>query len=225
MKNDQQPTEISAYTGHARAVFDELYGPLRDGDLTDLFILKGKKPIACPDFKQWAAWLLTHEAGRLVATTTIGRFRVVTVFTGDSRGWTKQCPRLVFETEVFEADSREPWVQEFPYRYSTWAQAARGHARAVAIAQRNHAPKPRRRKPAGALQSTQDKSAGGDRQSLRRKLTLLCREYGLSVHHHRGRTFFWRRNFTAGSIKEAIAYADGYGQGYFEGMSDETEPT
>jgi hypothetical protein len=73
-------------------------------------------------------------ANRRVAQTTIGQYRVSTVFLCLDHGFDGE-PQL-FETMVFGGE--DDWADELLWRYSTWEQAERGHQQICALVQVKH---------------------------------------------------------------------------------------
>jgi hypothetical protein len=91
----------------------------------DFFILKGKTPVPV-DLMTWARWFenVTH---RTVAKTIVSNtVNVSTVFIGLDHQFGNG-PPLIFETMVFGG----PHDGDMN-RYSTWDEAAAGHAAMVA---------------------------------------------------------------------------------------------
>ena len=89
------------------------------------WILKGRTPVPAKDSEQWGKWF--EMANRHVGDTTIEGVRVSTVFMGINYSWGGG-PPLLFETMIF---GEGPGGRTYE-RYSTWAEARRGHGRAVA---------------------------------------------------------------------------------------------
>lgn len=90
------------------------------------YILDGHEPQRT-DPVSWRQWY--ESADRVVARTEIGPDIVIsTVFVGLDLGCEPDRP-LVFETEVMEAGVAS--VDARRERYSTWAEAERGHAKIV----------------------------------------------------------------------------------------------
>jgi hypothetical protein len=96
--------------------------------------LYGKLVVPCDDFVEWAIWFET--ADRIVAKTQVGPAEVSTVFIGLDYNFLAldddTYEPLVFETMVFDAD---PLDDSLTVRYSTWDDAEKGHALAVAWAE------------------------------------------------------------------------------------------
>lgn len=95
------------------------------------YTLIGKLPVPCRDLLEWGFWLET--ADRHVARTNVGCLWVSTVFLGLDHSFGSGEP-LLFETIVFNGDEVES--QD---RCSTWDEAERHHAEAVAEAERRMA--------------------------------------------------------------------------------------
>ena len=91
-----------------------------------VYRLEGHTPVWEPDVIAWAQWMETGE--RQVALDTVGTERVSTVFLGCNYCWTDEAPPILFETMVFSA-AGEALDQR---RYSSWDEAAAGHAEVVA---------------------------------------------------------------------------------------------
>jgi hypothetical protein len=92
--------------------------------MIDKYILRGKTPVPVKGLFEWGEWMQT--ADRRVAHDDIDGVSVSTVFLGLDHGFGHGAPKL-FETMVFGLDD------DYQERYSTWAEAEAGHARAVAI--------------------------------------------------------------------------------------------
>jgi len=87
------------------------------------YILLGRTPIAVT-VEAWAKWMQIAE--RHVACDDIGKAGVSTVFLGLDHGMRNNADPLIFETLVFGG----PLDGEMR-RYSTWAEAERGHQEVV----------------------------------------------------------------------------------------------
>lgn len=87
------------------------------------YILNGHTPVPEPDLMTWAKAFEFENHD--VAQTMVGEARVSTVFLGLDHQW-GDGPPLVFETMVFGGplDGEQD-------RYSTWDEAAAGHAEMV----------------------------------------------------------------------------------------------
>ncbi len=90
------------------------------------YILDGKTPKAASGLEEWARWMETAE--RHVANEMVGAVRVSTVFLGLDHNYFGGAP-LLFETMIFGGphDGHQT-------RASTWNEAERQHAEAVAMA-------------------------------------------------------------------------------------------
>lgn len=100
------------------------------------FILVGEKAVRCAELKRWLNWLSESEDRLSVASTECGKLHVSTVFLTTDHNFFGVGPPLLFETMIF-GPRRSIEYQE---RYSTWAEAKRGHARAVKYAKTLAAP-------------------------------------------------------------------------------------
>jgi hypothetical protein len=74
-----------------------------------LYRLDGKTPVKVNDTLEWARWLETHDAERIVARTRIAGAVVSTVFLGVDYGLGRifgyeQSPPVLFETMTFRED-------------------------------------------------------------------------------------------------------------------------
>lgn len=91
--------------------------------MSDHYILEDKKPVPCEDLITWAKWL--EKADRVVKKDNVyqkdGKVMVSTVFLGLDHSF-GQGPPLLFETLVFEGS-----LDGEMDRYSTWAEAEKGH--------------------------------------------------------------------------------------------------
>ena len=95
-------------------------------DMVTNYILDGHKAVKCSDLMRWAVWF--KNANRMVASETIGKSRVSTVFLGIDHGFGEGKP-LLFETMVFGGDG--DGAQD---RCSTWEEAEKGHKKACLLA-------------------------------------------------------------------------------------------
>jgi len=95
---------------------------------TQKYILKGHELVPV-DLLTWARWFET--ANRHVAVDwPVPGIRVSTVFLGFDQSFPGQKgPPLFFETMIFGGGE----LDEKQWRYSTWEEAERGHAAAVAL--------------------------------------------------------------------------------------------
>jgi hypothetical protein len=88
------------------------------------YMLDGHKAVKCNDLMKWAKWF--SNANRRVASETIGKSRVSTVFLGIEHSFGEGKP-LLFETMVFGGD--DDGAQD---RCTTWEEAEAMHATMVA---------------------------------------------------------------------------------------------
>jgi hypothetical protein len=102
-----------------------------------LYRLDGHTPVADQDPLAWAAWIERPDRPeqQRVGLDQVGPYQVSTVFIGHNLQWHPDAPPLVFETMVFTADGA-PAHEQPTQRYSTWEEAAQGHADLVAQLQR-----------------------------------------------------------------------------------------
>ena len=89
------------------------------------YILVDREPVAEPDLLTWARWMERDRDARHVAETTIGPSRVSTLFLGFDHALSGP-RRILFETMIFGGPE-----DGYQARYSTWAEAEAGHAKAV----------------------------------------------------------------------------------------------
>lgn len=95
----------------------------RKGIMSDKYILDGHKVVECSDLMKWATWFET--ADRHVDKTMVGDIKISTVFLGLDHNFSDGEPQL-FETMIFGGDfDQEMW------RWPTWEEAEKGHARTV----------------------------------------------------------------------------------------------
>lgn len=88
--------------------------------------LDGHEAVPVTDIVEWAQWFETNDC--TVARDEINGAQVSTVFLGVNHAWRAHDERpVLFETMVFggELDKEQD-------RYTTWAEAERGHAAMVA---------------------------------------------------------------------------------------------
>lgn len=113
----------------------------------DHYLLVGGEVIPC-SMMEWAGRFERHQ-DRVIAQDTVGGFFVSTVFLGLDHGFppNPEAP-LVFETMVFSAQESgdamaeavvDDWGALYTERYSTLAEAERGHARALAYVESGEA--------------------------------------------------------------------------------------
>jgi hypothetical protein len=93
--------------------------------MSDKYVLDGKMPRKVGSLEEWARWFETAE--RHVAKDEIGEARVSTVFLGIDHRW-GDGPPLLFETMIFGGPHTE-----YQTRASTWDEAEKQHAEAVAL--------------------------------------------------------------------------------------------
>ena len=91
------------------------------------YILKDGKPVVEPDLLKWARWIEANKY-RHQFSFHLGEVWVTTIFLGVDHNFGDQGPPLVFETMVF-GGKHHLHCQ----RYSTLAQAKRGHAKLVTL--------------------------------------------------------------------------------------------
>lgn len=96
--------------------------------MSDKFILDGKTPKPV-DLKTWGKWFET--ADRRVAKDQIGDVQISTVFLGLNHQWCDG-PPLIFETMIFGG-----MYDQHQTRASTWDEAEKQHADAVALVKRS----------------------------------------------------------------------------------------
>ena len=89
-------------------------------------ILDENNHIVETTFEVWSQWLHTHN--RFVGDTSIGVYRVSTVFMGLPRPSFFHDRPGYFETMVFENGDPVPWLTTL---YSSWAEAEAGHGAMV----------------------------------------------------------------------------------------------
>lgn len=87
--------------------------------MRDLFDKQGQRIT----FEEWSA---TYRAGRSLQVTTVGAFKVSTIWLGINHNFTRDGPPIIFETMIH--DGKE-WDQQ--WRYETLEQAEAGHASIV----------------------------------------------------------------------------------------------
>jgi len=100
------------------------------------YTLIGQTPVACDDLLEWARWFETVE--RRVRLTRVGPYFISTVFLGLDHQW-GQGPPILFETMIFIegcAGDHHSFL-DYQTRTSTWLEAERDHARAVAAIHEN----------------------------------------------------------------------------------------
>jgi hypothetical protein len=95
------------------------------------FILEGTIAVPCNNNFAWVRWM--ERADRCIARTNVGALVVSTVFLGIDHSFGRGDP-LLFETMIFGEDAEYENLESYCERYSTWAEAEEGHARAVEVA-------------------------------------------------------------------------------------------
>lgn len=96
--------------------------------VSDKFILEGKTPVPA-DLMTWAKWF--ESADRHVAKDEIGDVWISTVFLGIDHQW-GDGPPLIFETMIFGGKH-----DQYQTRASTWDEAEKQHAEAVALVRKS----------------------------------------------------------------------------------------
>jgi len=93
-----------------------------------LYRLEGRTPVPSKTLEEHLQWELEtpHEA-RMVSKDLVNGVEVSTVFMSHNHNF-GDGPPLVFETMVFGGA-----CNHYQARYSTWEEAEKGHARAVAM--------------------------------------------------------------------------------------------
>ena len=94
--------------------------------MNDKYILDGKTPKKANDLMEWGRWFET--ADHHVAQDVIGDQRISTVFLGLDHSFGSG-PPLLFETMIFGGPHADHQT-----RASTWDEAEKQHAEAVAMA-------------------------------------------------------------------------------------------
>lgn len=103
--------------------------------LPGLYVLnEAREPVPATSMEEWAEWMLDDDGRRVAVDEFTGHdgepVRVSTVFLGMNHRHRGVGLPVLFETLVFGglmADEME--------RYSTWAEAAEGHARTLRVVQ------------------------------------------------------------------------------------------
>ena len=96
------------------------------------YILNGHVPELCEHVIAWADWF--EKADRHVASDEIGDVKISTVFIGLDRSFGIG-PPLLFETMIFGGEhDEEQW------RCTTWEEAEKQHAHALALVKGDAAP-------------------------------------------------------------------------------------
>jgi hypothetical protein len=89
----------------------------------DYYILMDRLPVAV-DLETWSRWFAT--ADRRVAQDRIGPVRISTVFLGLNHNMRATGEPVLFETMIFGGP-----LDDYQWRYATYADAERGHSEAV----------------------------------------------------------------------------------------------
>lgn len=115
-----------------------------------IYVLDGKTPVRANVFE--LEGFLGKAGDRRVALTTLGdKVEVSTVFLGVDHNFYGEGPPILFETMVFykldkPVITKLPWRKEpsvritgtgLQVRYATWEEAEEGHARVVALVEKN----------------------------------------------------------------------------------------
>lgn len=90
-------------------------------------------PIPAPDLNEWAMWFERAERHVGLDTLFFGYIRVSTVFLGVDHSWSPEDSPVLWETMVFGG----PGDGEYQVRYSSYADAVKGHAEAVQMVRRS----------------------------------------------------------------------------------------
>jgi hypothetical protein len=93
-----------------------------------MYILKDRKPVACPDMVKWGRWM--ERADRHVGRTAVGPLDISTVFLGLDHNFFGGQP-ILFETMIFGFDGED----SYQTRCSTWDEAEAMHRAAVLVAE------------------------------------------------------------------------------------------
>ena len=104
--------------------------------MSDKYILDDKgNPVVCNDLLKWAGWY--EKADRHIGKTEVGQptVKVSTVFLGLDHQWEGGKPPLLFETMIFGGKH-----DEYMRRYSTKAEAGKGHAEIVELLKKGQDP-------------------------------------------------------------------------------------
>ncbi len=97
-----------------------------------IYKLIGRLPVPVDDVVEWSQWFGT--ADRQVARDLVGPLMVSTVFLGVDHNYFDDGPPILFETMVFGGEACDEYAESYCERYSTWDEAEKGHAVAVAWA-------------------------------------------------------------------------------------------
>lgn len=96
---------------------------------SDKYILDKDNNIIPATLMEWAAFF-EYKTKRIVKQETIGKHFFSTVFLGLDHNFSDdpKAEPLIFETMIFSPGTNE---KVYTDRYSTWAQAEKGHAKAI----------------------------------------------------------------------------------------------
>ena len=94
--------------------------------MSDYWILDGHAAVPVDDVREWAR--MFEGAARRVASDSVGVIRVSTVFLGIDHSF-GDGPPLLFETMIFGGKHND-----YQRRCSTWDEAEKQHAAALAVA-------------------------------------------------------------------------------------------
>jgi hypothetical protein len=92
-----------------------------------LWVLDDARNVVRGTMDDWLAMKLDFDNRCRVASTIVGDTHVSTVFLGINHNFLDDDHPITFETMIFAPDR-----SEVVDRYATWAEAAAGHAKAVA---------------------------------------------------------------------------------------------
>lgn len=98
------------------------------------YVLRGKEVVRAISMEQWAREF-ENDPNRILSQTSIGCYKISTVFLGLDHNFDKKGPPLVFETMIF---GEGQWDQQ-QYRYSTYEEAMAGHQAACELIERSNA--------------------------------------------------------------------------------------
>ena len=87
--------------------------------------------VACDDLTVWGKFM-ENMAERIVEQEHVGVYWISTVFLGLDHNWSSGAP-ILWETMIFDqgTEKNRPYRDEFCDRYSSYAEAVDGHAKAV----------------------------------------------------------------------------------------------
>lgn len=86
---------------------------------------QNNNPVQCDDLFKWSRWMAEQKFHVVLSD---GDVKVSTVFLGTDHNYTNEGPPILFETMVFGGD-----MDDYQVRYSTHAQACKGHLRICAM--------------------------------------------------------------------------------------------